>query len=166
MNGTKNYYFGTYQGLLEPISLNYLSFGALWLEDNDHRYIVGYGFGKNQIETLRQFSNNTPYTECFDQKTIYEVYRSIRETQQAQDWSTRLSFPLSTAFREPWKGVASGWYVMKSRSDFPLHLSVVHKKNYRVWLEHTAVCENESELLAFVEKARNTHHVDLKLMES
>ncbi|MDQ0088094.1 hypothetical protein J2T12_001500 [Paenibacillus anaericanus] len=166
MNGKKVYYLGIHQNMLEPVSLSYLCFGALWYEDNNQRYIVGYGFGENKIEVLRQFSNHSSCEKCMDPNIVREVYRSIRDKQQKQDWSTRLRFPLSNVFRAPWKDVASGWYIVRSRKIYPLHLSAIHKKRYRIWLEHTAVCESESELFAFIEKVKFTHNVDLKLMES
>ncbi len=166
VNGMKHYYWGIQQGLLEPISLNYVCFGALWFEENHHRYIVGYGFGQDQIDTLRHFCSPSTCECCSDKRIVYEIYKNIREKQQQQDWSTRSSFPWLTAFKEPWKDVAVGWYVLRSRSTYPLHLSFIHKQKYRLWLEHAAVCENEAEMFACIEKARVTHHVDLKLMET
>ncbi|MOA33572.1 hypothetical protein D3C78_1548780 [compost metagenome] len=55
---------------------------------------------------------------------------------------------------------------MRSRSTFPLHLSVIRKQKFGLWLEHAAVCENEAEMLACIEKANVIHHVDLKLLET
>ncbi|OME56683.1 hypothetical protein [Paenibacillus odorifer] len=165
VNVLKHYYLGIHQGLLEPISLNYVCFGALWFEENNHRYIVGYAFGQNQIQALRQFSTPSSCKNCLDSKIVYEIYKKIREQQQQQDWSSHQKLPWFTAFKEPWKDVSAGWYVLRSRSTFPLHLSVIRKEKFRLWLEHTAVCENKMEMLACVEKASVTHQVDLKLLE-
>lgn len=160
------YYFGTHQKLLEPLSLKSLCFGALWYEENGSRYILGYGFGDNKMEVLRQFSNLSSCKECNDSNIVYEVYTSLREKQQQQDWSNRLRFPLSAVFKDPWKNTPTGWYVLRSRDTYPFHLSVVHKKKYQLWLEHSAVCESNSEMLAFIEKTKLAHHVDLKFMEN
>lgn len=166
VKGMKHYYWGTQQGLLEPISLNYVCFGALWFEEDHLRTIVGYAFGQNQIEALRHFSNPSTCERCMDRKIIYEIYKNIREKQQLQDWAAHQRFPWLSAFKEPWKDVAVGWYVIRSRNTFPLHLSVIRKQKFRLWLEHVAVCENEAEMLAYIEKANVAHHVELKLLQN
>lgn len=160
------YYFGTHQKLLEPLSLQSLCFGALWYEENGYRSIMGYAFGDNKVDVLNQFSNLSSCKECTDSNTVREVYMSIREKQQQQDWSTRLRFPIATVFKNPWKNTSTGWYVLRSRDTYPFHLSVVHKMKYQLWLEHSAVCENKPELLSFIEKAKRTHQVDLRFLES
>ncbi|MEK5394628.1 hypothetical protein [Paenibacillus sp. FSL K6-2859] len=55
---------------------------------------------------------------------------------------------------------------MRSRNNLPLHLSVIRKQRFLLWLEHAAVCEYEAEMLACIEKANVIHHVDLKLLET
>ncbi|OMG01892.1 hypothetical protein BK146_03180 [Paenibacillus sp. FSL R7-0333] len=49
--------------------------------------------------------------------------------------------------------------MLRSRKTFPLHLSIVQKTKYSVWLEHAAVCENETELTAYVATAEQTHNL-------
>ncbi len=151
------YYFGIHPHVLEPASLEFSSFGAIWYVENKRRYIVGYGFGRDQIEILSQFNTSTAYSTCSDNQVMYDIYRSIRDKQQAQDWSTRKRLPLLTVLKEPWKNMDPGWYILRSRSQFPLHLSVVHKKKYEIWLEHAAVCENETELKDYIARVKQTH---------
>jgi len=162
----RQYYWGTEEGLLEPISLNYVCFGALWFEEDHQRIIVGYAFGQAQIEALHHFASPSTCEYCKDRKVIYEIYHHIRDRQQLQDWAAHRRFSWRTAFKKPWKDVATGWYVIRSRNTYPLHLSVIRKQKFQLWLEHTAVCENEAELLSCIEKVNATHHVDLKLLET
>ncbi|RCX23758.1 hypothetical protein DFP94_1011360 [Fontibacillus phaseoli] len=151
------YYFGTHPHVLEPASLEYSSFGALWYEQDKRRYIVGYGYGTSQVDMLSQFCESSAYLTCTDQRVIYDIYKSIRDKQQAQDWSTRKRLSLLSAFKDPWKDMDEGWYILRSRNRFPLHLSVVRRKKYGVWLEHAAVCEDEAELMDYIARAKQIH---------
>ncbi|WP_410768830.1 hypothetical protein [Fontibacillus sp. BL9] len=151
------YYFGTHPHVLEPASLEYTNFGAFWYEKDKRRYIVGYGYGASQIDKLSQFCKSSAYFTCTDQQVIYDIYRSIRDKQQALDWSMRKRLSLLSAFKEPWRNMDEGWYILQSRNRFPLHLSVVRRKKYGVWLEHSAVCENEAELMEYIAKAKQAH---------
>jgi hypothetical protein len=162
-----NYYFGTHAELLDPQSLKQVCFGVLWCDDGGHSYIVGYCFEDDPFAVLRQCRKNYPvsWLECRDPEVIYEKYKCIRERQRAQDWNAHRRLPLFSVLRLPWKDVAPGWYVLKSRRNFPYHLSIIHRKFHSVWLEHAAVCENEDELQALVSKAADTHHIPLQIME-
>lgn len=159
MKDKRTYYFGIHPEVLEPASLEQSNFGALWYEENNQRYIIGYGFSREQIAVLTQFSAASAHITCTDLPVIYQIYQSIRDKQQLQDWSARKRFPLVTAFREPWKSLAPGWYILRSRKTFPLHLSIVHKSKGLVWLEHAAVCEDEAELAACISRAEQLHHL-------
>lgn len=133
MTENRTYYFGIHPDVLEPASLAYTSFGAFWYVENNQRYGI-----------------------------LIDIYRSIRNKQQEQDWETRQRLPVMTAFKKPWKNTPEGWYVLRSRETFPLHLSIVQKTKYSVWLEHSAVCENEAELTACITRAAQTHNLQLK----
>ncbi|SDG11359.1 hypothetical protein SAMN04488542_12649 [Fontibacillus panacisegetis] len=163
MHQSRTFFIGTIPNVLEPKSLELSSFGALWYEEDNQRYIIGYGFGARQIAKLTLFCNSPAYVTCNDERLINEIYKSIREKQHAQDWSTRKRLPLMTAFKEPWKSMNRGWYILRSRSFFPLHLSIVQRTKHSVWLEHTAVCENEAELANYLTKAEEAHQ--LRLLE-
>lgn len=159
MKDLRTYYLGIHHNVLEPISLNFSTFGALWYEEDKQRYIVGYGFGSSQIEALYQFCKFSAYYTCTDEQVIYDIYRSIRDKQQEQDWQTRKRLAWKAVFSEPWRSMNDGWYVLRSRNRFPLHLSIVHKRKYSIWLEHAAVCENEAELLNYMDRAKQSHHL-------
>lgn len=159
MQRTKNYYFGIHPNLLNPVSLEVSSFGAIWYEEDQQRYIVGYGFGPDQIETLSQFCASSVYFICSNTGVLFEIYKSIRNKQQEQDWLIHKRLRLLAAFQAPWRNLNSGWYVLRSRSTFPLHLSVFRKTKYSVWLEHAAVCENEAELMDCLNRTRQIHHL-------
>lgn len=161
MSGERVYYFGMHPYELEPISLEHSCFGAIWYEEDHHQYIVGYGFGTSQIEALSAFSASSAYSTCKDLQVIHQIYNSIREKQQVQDWSTHKRFPLFSINHEPWRSLKAGWYVLRSRRAFPLHLSIIRKTTFFVWLEHTAVCEDEAELIACINKAKQDHHLHL-----
>lgn len=164
MQRSKNYYFGIHPEVLNPVSLEVSCFGAIWYEEDRQRYIVGYGFGPDQTETLSQFCTSAAYFTCSNTQVMYEIYKTIRDKQQEQDWLAHQRLSWLAAFKKPWKDLNSGWYVLRSRSTFPLHLSVVRKTKYGVWLEHTAVCENETELNACLDRTRRTHQ--MKSIES
>lgn len=159
MIDSKIYYFGIHPNLLEPISLDITTFGALWYEQDKQRYIIGYGFGPVQIDKLSQFCRSSAYFKCTDKQVMYDIYRSIRHKQQEQDWCTRKRLAWLSAFKEPWKSMNPGWYVLRSRSNFPFHLSIVHKKKYSIWLEHAAVCEDEAELSNYIMMAKQSHQL-------
>ncbi|MNO51987.1 hypothetical protein D3C76_423960 [compost metagenome] len=164
MHPSRTFFIGSISNVLEPASLEFNSFGALWYEEDNRRYIIGYGFGAGQIANLALFCNSPEYVTCNDVRLIHEIYKDIRKKQIAQDWSTRKRLPLQAVFKEPWKSMNTGWYALRSRSLFPLHLSIVHKTKFSVWLEHAAVCENESELAHYLTKAEQAHQ--LRLLES
>ncbi|MCL6457637.1 MAG: hypothetical protein K6T85_06490 [Gorillibacterium sp.] len=132
--------------------------------ENEHRHVVGYWFGTNKAEISRQCrsAGYSSWVDCLDTAVVYGVYQSMREVQKNKDWSTRVRLPLAIGLRHPWKGARSGWYLMKSRNAYPLHISVIHKKKYSLWLEHTGVCDNEQEFLAFIEKVKMVHKISLQ----
>ncbi|WP_334074799.1 hypothetical protein [Paenibacillus sp. A14] len=160
----RTYYWGSHRNLLDPVSLRYLYFGAFWYEEHGQRFIVGYGFGDSKIGIFRQFGAPASCQECTDIEVLHEIYREFRKQQQEQDWSARLRLPLLAAFRKPWLRIPPGWYVLKLQASFPAHLTFVHKTKYAVWLEHSAVCENETEIRSYIHKAENMHHVDFNWM--
>ncbi|NOU78984.1 hypothetical protein GC101_08825 [Paenibacillus sp. LMG 31459] len=131
------YYLGVHPHMLDPVSLEFSSFGVLWYEEGKQRYVVS----------------------CSNEQVLYNIYTSIRDKQQERDWQTRKRLALWTAFKEPWKSMPDGRYVLRSRDKFPLHLSVVRKTKYSIWLEHTVVCENEAQLTSYLAGAKQTHHL-------
>ncbi|WP_150271354.1 hypothetical protein [Paenibacillus tepidiphilus] len=157
MYSLKIYYFGIHPRLLDPVSLEFLSFAALWYEENSRRYIVGYGFGEEPIHKLKQFCASTAHYTCNDQHTLLDIYSSLRAAQHEQDWNTRKKLSLLSVFRAPWSGMDTGWYIIRSRASYPCHLSVVQRRKYSIWLEHASVCENEAELAACINKAKEAH---------
>ncbi|AIQ49486.1 hypothetical protein R70723_29080 [Paenibacillus sp. FSL R7-0273] len=159
MNNNRIYYFGIHPNVLEPVSLEYSSFGAFWYVDNNQRHIVGYGFGAAQLSVLAQFRAFSLHLTCSDKEVLYQIYRSIRDKQQEQDWECSRRLSILAAFKKPWSNVPPGWYILRSRRAFPLHLSIVRKTKVSVWLEHAAVCENEDELAACITKAEQIHRL-------
>ncbi|MFP4976795.1 hypothetical protein ACE6ED_15430 [Paenibacillus sp. CN-4] len=162
----KTYYFGTCRGLLDPVSLEFRCFGAVWYEEHGHRYVVGYGFGEHRVEILRQFNLSLSLRECADDRTVREIYQEIRTIQQEQDWSGRTRLPLLAAFKQPWREMRPGWYVLRSRQCFPCHVSFVHKTKTSVWLEHAAVCENDQELQACIQRASDAHQIGFTILSN
>ncbi|KAA9004205.1 hypothetical protein F4V43_12480 [Paenibacillus spiritus] len=157
---TKTYYFGTLPRMLDPVSLEESSFAALWFEEEEQRFIVGYGFGSRQIDKLKQFMAFTAHFTCCDERITTDIYREIRQIQQEHDWTAHRRLPFLSVFRAPWNRMEPGWYILKSRSVYPLHLSVVRRTPYSIWLEHVSVCESEAELRACIEKAGQAHKLD------
>lgn len=94
--------------------------------------------------------------------SYHSDYVSIHKKQaKKQDWENRTRLSIRTIFKSPWNEVSSGLYILKSRDKYPLHVSAVHKKKFFIWLEHSAVCETEKELDAFMKQVDDEHQVEL-----
>ncbi|MBP1965968.1 hypothetical protein [Paenibacillus aceris] len=157
------YYLGLVPHVLNPISLEYEWFGVLWLEENNRfPIIVGYWFMKEKSEITQNAiqSGFSKWTEVSEHYIVMNMYRSIRNKQQEQDWKQRTRLSIRMIFKTPWRDVPAGLYVIKSRETFPLHASAICKKKFFVWLEHAAVCETEQELQAFIRRVQKEHHAE------
>jgi hypothetical protein len=160
------YYLGCMSRLLEPITLEYKWFGALWTIEDAQQIVVGYWFGhrRNDITQKVNELGVTTWNEVIDIENINGIYNSIREKQKEMDWTHRARLPLYTNFKLPWKHVLPGWYLIRSRNQYPLHVSAVQRKRYFIWLEHAAICENEKDLMDFLQKVNQEHQIELQKM--
>ncbi len=163
MSTSTHYYLGVAPQLLNPLLLDYQWFGVLWLEENNQPIIIGYWFSKVKSGITQQaiHAGFSKWTEISDQPTIVTMYQSIRNKQQKQDWENRTRLSIRTIFKSPWKEASSGLYILKSRDKYPLHASAVHKKKFFIWLEHSALCETEEELQAFIKQVNEEHQDEL-----
>lgn len=163
MKTTPHYYLGVAPNVLNPIQLDNEWFGVLWKQENNRfPVIVGYWFAKDKFELTQNaiMSGYAEWSEAWDHDVIMNMYRSIRKRQQEQDWERRSRLSIGTIFKSPWRQIPPGFYVVKSRNAFPLHASAVCKKTFFVWLEHTAVCESELDLQAFVRRVQQEHRIE------
>lgn len=156
-------YFDTGSNYLEPCSLQYKWFGAVWRYENSNQIIVGYWFGDYESDILNQISLAGRSKESLRQQSVglIKAYEAYRSAQSKLDWNKRTLFPVVTAFREPWRNVKNGWYILRSNPRFPAHISAVHKTRVLIWLEHTAVCESEEDLQRFIDKVNTQHRISL-----
>lgn len=151
-------YWGELKEALDPVSLAYTRFAAVWHETDGERIVSGYAFGDRGIASLLNQAGHA-FRRSPDPQAVEQIYRDIRRRQQEQDWTTRMRFPLRTPFRSPWKALGEGWYALRSQPNFPLHLTIVRKSAWFLWLEHAAVCENEAELAACLDRAKKAHRL-------
>ncbi|MZQ85491.1 hypothetical protein GQF01_25565 [Paenibacillus sp. 5J-6] len=169
MSVSPRYYLGLVPHLFNPIHLDYEWFGVLWREE-DNRYptIVGYWFSKEKSEITQSVTRSgfSKWIEKSDHHIITNMYTSIRNKKKKQDWEHRTRLPILTIFKSPWSEVPSGMYILKSRDTFPLHASAVCKKRFFVWLEHSAVCENEGELQSFMKRVQEDHQIETLMKNS
>lgn len=168
MTSSPHYYFGIAPHLLNPILLDYQWFGVIWLEENNQPIILGYWFSNVKSEITQQAieAGFSKWTEISDLPNTLTMYQSIRNKQKKQDWENRTRLSIQTIFKSPWKEASSGLYILKSRDKYPLHVSAVHKKKLFIWLEHSAVCETEEELHAFIKQVNEEHQVELEHKKS
>jgi hypothetical protein len=161
-------YFGTGSKYLEPSTLQYKWFGAVWRYTNSTRIIMGYWFGEDEAELLDQ-SKKAGWDKCSRMQNpseLRKVYDTYRSAQSEQDWNKRTMLSLFLCFREPWKHLKNGWYILRSNSGVPVHLSAVQKKRIFVWLEHTAVCESVEQIQLFIDNVNSQHQISLTTVSS
>jgi hypothetical protein len=88
-------YLGCMSRLLEPETLEYKWFGALWTIEESQQIVVGYWFGhrKNDIRQKVNELGVTTWDEIIDIDKINDIYNSIREKQKEMDWTHRARLP-------------------------------------------------------------------------
>jgi hypothetical protein len=157
-------YFGCGCKYLDPYELQYKWFGAVWCYKEDTKMVMRYWFAEKKCDLFYLLKNAgwEQWTLETDPAEVNSVYRSLRSTQQKQDWECHSRLALRTAFCEPWKDMKHGWYILRSNDGYPVHISALHKKKIFVWLEHVSVCESEEELQQFIDQVNLKHSITLK----
>lgn len=166
MASTSKVHFGCISGCLDIFTLRYRWFGAAWQYQDEHQIVLGFWFGDNIQEIIQQ-ANNAGW-HSFDHSNVPKdarsVYDHIRNQQKQQDWDKRSRLPLRTAFKKPWKDVREGWYVIRSRSIYPLYVSAVYRRKYSVWVEHVCLCEDQVDLDHFIEQVNQDYKMNLQVL--
>ncbi|MFT8390821.1 MAG: hypothetical protein ABF683_06015 [Sporolactobacillus sp.] len=163
MRNSEPLYYGTGQKYLDIFSLYYRWFGAEWTVNEEHLVILNYAFADDE-KTARKKVGGDGESARRDDARLREIYTAIRNTQSDADWNKRSRIHTFGVQESPWKKMKPGWYIVRSRKQFPLYISSVHVRLFSTWLVHTAVCENQKQVAAFIQKVNQTHHI--KLVES
>ena len=156
-------YFGCEKGYLDIHNLTYRWFGAIWRYQGSLKIVMGYWFGDSQSEIRKQIQFYGQTHSC-DTKNLQEVYSTIRDLQNEQDWKQRPRLSIFAIFKSPWKDLKSGWYILRSRKTYPFYVSAIQKRNFSIWLEHVSVCETEEHLKEFLAKVNQEHNIQLQFL--
>ncbi|GGL54872.1 hypothetical protein [Sporolactobacillus putidus] len=152
-------YFGTGQNYLDIFSLRYRWFGAVWKVRAETTILLRYAFADNEEVAKAKIQSGESAKR--DDAHLEEIYKFIRNTQKDEDWGKRSRLHLFGVRESPWKKMKPGWYIVRSRKQYPLYISAVHVKRFSTWLNHTAVCENQKDVSDFIQKVNRTHHIKL-----
>jgi hypothetical protein len=156
-------YFGCEDGCLDINTLQYRWFGAVWKLQGSVKIVCGYWFGNSESDVRNQ-ARIYGSLQNVSTEHLQDVYSSIRKIQNEKDWKQRSRLPFFSLFTSPWKGVDSGWYIIRSRETYPFYVSAIRKKRFSVWLEHVSICENRQNFDEFVAKVNREHDIQLKIV--
>lgn len=162
MRSSEPLYYGTGQKYLDIFSLHYRWFGAEWTIEEENLVILNYAFADDERTARAKIGGGESIQR--DNTRLREIYTSIRNRQSDADWNKRSRIHTLGVRESPWKKLKPGWYIVRSRKQFPFYISSVHVRLFSTWLVHTAVCENQKEVAAFIQRVNQTHHI--KLIES
>lgn len=147
---------------LDPFSLTYSWFGAVWRYEVNLKMVEGFWFSTQKEDVIKQVNTKWEnWREVADPIEIKSVYESIREKQKQLDWNKRSLLSLKSVFL--WRVTTPGWYVIYSNHDYPFYISVVNKSRFFAWLVHADICENVTDLNHFIEKVNQEHNIKIKL---
>lgn len=136
-------YFGVIPSCLDIFTLSYRWFGCVWILRNSAQIIEGYWFADVRDEIKRKAETETRFG-CLQRASDVEVqqmYVKIRRRQAQKDWETRSRLPFKTMRTPPWHHAQVGWYILRSREEFPYYVSAIRKRKWFAWIEHIAVCD-------------------------
>ncbi|MCO7125312.1 hypothetical protein NIE88_05975 [Sporolactobacillus shoreicorticis] len=160
MRDSELLYYGTGQKYLDIFSLHYRWFSAEWTVEEEKLVILNYAFADDE-KTAREKVGGGGESVRRDDAHLKEIYASIRNRQSDEDWNKRSKIHTFRVWESPWKKMKPGWYIVRSRKHFPFYISAVHVRLLSTWLVHTAVCENQKEVVAFIHRVNQTHHIKL-----
>jgi hypothetical protein len=155
--------FGCIPGCLDIFSLSYRWFGVVWRWEGELQFVLGYWFADNRNELVKQVKDKgwTDYVQVRNKAQIQSIYHEIRTEQKRQDWEKRSQLPLLSTLRKPWREMKPGWYIHRSRSEFPLVATCIERKKFAVWIEHVSVCEHSADVDDFIRMINLKHGIQL-----
>jgi hypothetical protein len=162
MTAGSTVFFGCAPQFLDPFSLTYRWFGAVWSYEANLKIVEGFWFSTQKEEVIKQIKTKWEnWREVADPIEVKSVYESIREKQRQQDWNKRTLLSIKSVFT--WKGTTSGWYILRSNHNYPFYISVVKKNRFLAWLVHADICENVAEVNHFIEKVNREHNIKINI---
>lgn len=159
-------YFECVPSCLDIFTLSYRWFGAVWTEEAGNQTVLAFWFGNDRQDILDQAQREGwgVFVQTKDQQMIQRIYQQIRSQQRVHDWNKCSRLPIHKAFTKPWKDVKPGWYVIRSRQQFPFYVSAIRRERYSMWMQHVGLCENQRELDHFLEQVNGEHGISLKML--
>jgi hypothetical protein len=156
MKAGSTVFFACAPQYLDPFSLTYQWFGAVWSYEANLKKVEGFWFSTLKEDVIKNVKAKwETWREVADPIEIKNVYESIREKQKQLDWNKRSLLSLKSEFS--WRGTKSGWYILRSDQNYPFYISVVKKNRFFAWLVHADICENVTDVNHFIEKVNREH---------
>jgi hypothetical protein len=154
-------YFGCAPQYLDPFSLTYKWFGAVWRYEANLKMVEGFWFSTQKEVVINQvkekWGNGSEITDPIEIKSIYE---DIRKKQKQQDWKKKTLLSLKSVFSR--RETKSGWYVIHSAHNYPYYISLVKKNRFFAWIIHTDICESIADETYFIERVNREHNITIK----
>lgn len=166
MKITGEEYFGVIPECLDIFTLSYRWFGCTWTVHGSTWVMTDYWFAdtRHEIEMNARRERQVPEMHLVNPESVREMYEAVRRQQAQQDWEKRTRLSCRLVLKEPWRSVKAGWYVLRSRNEYPNYVSAIRKGRWLVWIEHVAVCEHEEDLNTFMHKVNSLHNIELTLL--
>jgi hypothetical protein len=162
MKAGSTVFFGCAPQYLDPYSLTYRWFGAVWRYEADLKMVEGFWFSTQKEDFIEQVKAKWEnWSEVTDPIEIKSIYEGIRNKQKQQDWKKRSLLSLKSVFS--WRGTKSGWYILRSDLNFPFYISVIKKNRFFAWIIHADICESAADVNRFIENVNREHNIKIKL---
>ncbi|MCI1858618.1 MAG: hypothetical protein LKI80_10725 [Sporolactobacillus sp.] len=152
-------YIGFQSHCLDIYSLKYRWFGALWRQHESRKKVIRYWFADTKQEAFAHAETLGPTRR--EDGEVADIYRSFRRQQAKRDWTHHPVKPIGNANKEPWRSKREGWYIIRLQKSFPCYAAAVRVNKLFVWLIHSAVCENESDVERFRKRVMFTHKIKI-----
>lgn len=146
--------------------MQYRWFGVVWYDRDNSQVVVDYRF-EDSKESLDQWLRKQRWDDINRvPNQASQLYRSLRSQQQSRDWTYQEQMPFYTVFKNPWKNVARGWYVICSGNEYPFLATAVERKKFTVWVHHHYICENEHDLNTFISRVNEEWEITLQKLSN
>ena len=164
----KETYFGVISECLDIFTLSYRWFGCVWFIQGSNKVITDFWFADTQYELEKKVNlgEQLRYARLADSSVVKELYEDIRKQQARHDWNRRSRLPFKLLVKEPWRSAKTGWYVLRSRGEYPDYVAAICKRKRFAWIEHVALCETEQDLHSFMAKVNNLHKIQLTIVKN
>ena len=147
---------------LDWSTMRYRWFGVVWEERRNSNIMVKYHFEDNEKSLVQwlQKENWGILRRVTDKAN--DFYRSLRRHQESREWAYHSRMTFYTIYKNPWKTVKLGWYVIRSSNTYPCIVTAVERKKLSVWIHHQYICETDQDLDTFISRVNKEWDVSLQ----